>query len=52
MKLTAPADVIAVSIGTVHIDGPEADIDDPQVAAELVALGWTETKAAPKKKSE
>jgi len=53
MRLRAPEGVIAVSIGTMHIAGPESDVDDPALEHELRQLGWTEAKApARKPKSE
>jgi len=53
MKLAAPDDVLAVSIGTVTVEGPEADVNDPVLEHELRQLGWTEAKAPVRKpKSE
>lgn len=49
MRLRAPEGVLAVSIAAVTVEGPEADIDDPAVADELLRLGWTETKTAARK---
>lgn len=49
MRLRAPEGVVAVAIATVTVEGPEADVDDDAVAAELERLGWTETKPAARK---
>jgi len=50
VKLTAPDDVLAVSIGTVTVEGPEADIDDPVLEHELRQLGWTGAQKKPAQK--
>lgn len=53
-RMTAPADAMSVSLsmpsGPVVVDGPEADVPD-DVALELAALGWTETKTTAKRGS-
>lgn len=49
-KLRAPDGVVAVSVGPVHVAGPEADVGDPQVEAVLIDLGWTPAKPAASKK--
>lgn len=47
MRVSAPDGVVAVSLSTAAgplvVEGPEADVT-PDVAAELLALGWAQVK--------